>query len=545
MRRGEAPVGEVRGQAPVLLALLGARGGVPPERGGANLRLEETQRGLPREPVHGPTVRLQLPAQGVPLARRDVHQARRRAQEVEDLVLPEPRPGARDERRRLRHERGPEPTLPPIERRVDEIGEVSGKRPRLLARRPRVPARVPHERVHLPRRDEEVQRRPRVAGVERRREIRRGVHARRGIGGPAADALEREVHRRGALRGRHRGHVQDLQDLAASLAQGVDRAAPRAGDDDADGEGDGGGEPIVRLDAPRLRAVEAVEEDDDLAEQRRVREEARERGRDLVQRRGEVDVDVEPGLELGAQAEQDAAEVVRLAREAERVRQDERLGLVRGRGRGGRGRGHRDGRVGSAGVGVTARAGFRRAPSPALNLRDERREGGGFAAPGWAEEEHGVGIPHALDVLVQGVHERGATNRVRGVPLHRHDVQVPLELRGRPLGRGLGHAKGVRARDVPGKARRVRVVQRRARAADVPRVILEATRLVRRRRVLEPAVSHRHRSGRRGEHATRATMDATARARRERPRHRNTRRNNRDVATNGPNGAIKFSDVSI
>ena len=66
----------------------------------------------------------------------------------------------------------------------------------------------------------------------------------------------------------------------------------------------------MELEPAHVGSVQPVEDEDNLAEQRGVCEKPRERPGDFLQRVWEVDVYVEALLELGAEPQEDASDVV-------------------------------------------------------------------------------------------------------------------------------------------------------------------------------------------------------------------------------------------
>ena len=319
MRGFEVRVREHGGDAEVLRAALRGFVGVPSHGGGAERRLEETQHGFPGKAIDGPAIRLELAPKAAPLRGRHVRETRSAREGVQDLILAETRAGTSEKRRRLRDEGSPVPSFQTIERRAQGVHERPGGGVRILCRLVHVPG-LPHRRSDLLRGEEEEERQ---AGVWRGE---RGLEQSGGEPAPA-DVRQRRFDDAPALVRGERGNVEYLEESAGSVAHGVRRATSRGGDDDARGERDGGWEPVALLDVAHVGAVQAVQEDDDLAEQSGVGEEPGERGGDVVQGAREVDVDVEPGLELGAEAEEDASEIVGLTEETEGVGEDEGVRL--------------------------------------------------------------------------------------------------------------------------------------------------------------------------------------------------------------------------
>ena len=66
----------------------------------------------------------------------------------------------------------------------------------------------------------------------------------------------------------------------------------------------------MELEPAHVGPIQPVQDEDNLAEQRGVGEEPRERTGDFLQRVWEVDVYVEALLELGAEPQEDASDVV-------------------------------------------------------------------------------------------------------------------------------------------------------------------------------------------------------------------------------------------
>ena len=99
-------------------------------------------------------------------------------------------------------------------------------------------------------------------------------------------------------------------------------------------------------------------------------------------------------------------------------------------------------------------------PRLALNLADQRRERGRLPAPARPRQQQRIRVPDGADVRVKLVDDVPSRNAPGAVLLHRDDVQVSLQLRGRPVGREIGHGERVHAR--------LRPSLRRRRAADAP-----------------------------------------------------------------------------
>eukprot|EP00982_Pelagococcus_subviridis_P010237 30980-Pelagococcus_subviridis.AAC.16 len=89
-----------------------------------------------------------------------------------------------------------------------------------------------------------------------------------------------------------------------------------------------------------------------------------------------------------------------------------------------------------------------------------RRERGRLPAPARPRQQQRIRVPDGADVRVKLVDDVPSRNAPGAVLLHRDDVQVSLQLRGRPVGREIGHGERVHAR--------LRPSLRRRRAADAP-----------------------------------------------------------------------------
>ena len=413
--------GERRRHAQVLRPALGGGVREPAEHRGSegDVKNAETVRRA-GQTLDRPAVRLELSLKRLPLRNRQVRQGRRAAQKREDLRIRQARSRARDERRRLRHQRRAEAALEPVEDAREQIHRGSGKAVGLLHGSVRVAVGGASAALDLLRRQRQEQGRPGVLGGEQ-------IPQRRGRGdAPAADALERRVQHARALGGVQGRDGQDVQELPGLLLERVHRAAPGGCDHHARRQRQRRREPVLGGHVVALGFVQPVQHHDDLAEERGVREEARERRADVLQAGRQVHVDVESRLELGAHPKQRASQIVGMPEQPERVREHERLGArdrdrgVRG-GRGGRGAW----RVRPRPVGRPAERSAVASASrrwTAFDLAHQRRQRGGLPASGRAQQQQGVGVPDAVAVLVKPVHQVVSPNGVRGVPLHGHHV---------------------------------------------------------------------------------------------------------------------------
>ena len=99
---------------------------------------------------------------------------------------------------------------------------------------------------------------------------------------PSRDGGQRGVEHPDSLLVPQRRKLHDFRQVTELVLCVVQRLAPGGGYDDPDRQRQRGGEVIVELQPVHLGAVQPVEDEDNLAEQRRVREEPRKRAGNLT-----------------------------------------------------------------------------------------------------------------------------------------------------------------------------------------------------------------------------------------------------------------------